>query len=95
MYVAPSPDVRRSSPNLVRLLEQLLALEQERKRSHAVIFRGAEVLVHIFSHEAGLQRLFTIELPTFIRGRFTATYEDFLTLEIEAPIKADEITKDR
>jgi hypothetical protein len=86
-HAAPAPSVRASAPG-VEELRQLLALEGGRGRSHGVAFRGATTLVHVADKTIGR---FTIELPTFIRGQFTATYEDFLALEIAAPVQPSDI----
>ena len=37
--------------------------------------------------------LFVLELPAVIRGRVTLTYEEYLALEIEAPVESQDVSE--
>ena len=95
-YAAPAPDVRVRSPDLVDRIKRLFALEAVRPqaRTHSVSFRGAQTLIRFTSRAARPEVLFELQLPTFVRGRFLATYEDFLTEETFAPIEPHEISRE-
>lgn len=98
---APAPGVRTSSPELPKLLERVLELEKERGRSHAVSFAGSRTVIRLFQtcEQAvdgtvrSVKPLFVLELPAVIRGRVTLTYEEYLALEIEAPVESQDVSE--
>lgn len=95
-HAAPAPSVRSRTPGLQARLVELLELERARGRSHGVAFRGAKTLIHVVEQAADRTKSrFTIELPTFIRGQFTATYEEYLERELEAPVQRDEVVAEK
>lgn len=88
----PAPGVRARSPDLTPLLERVLLLENERNRAHAVSFQGNRVIIRVYERCASdVKTLCVIELPALIRGQLTLTYEEYLALEVVAPIQPHEI----